>query len=76
MVYQREALHLTYDTIAKNLNVDRSTVCRTVDLFHQTGNVTKKAYDSTNLPCKLTDVVQFLLLQLVIECPGIYLREL
>ena len=76
MIYQREALRLTYWEVARNLNVDSSTVWRTVDLFHRTGSVTKKKYDSANLPRKMTDVVQFLLLQLILERPGIYLREL
>ena len=42
MVYQRDALCLAYEDVAKNLNVDRSTVWRTVDLFHRTGSVAKK----------------------------------
>ena len=54
----------------------RQLHCITVDLFHRTGSVTKKKYDSANLPRKMTDVVQFLLLQLILERPGIYLREL
>ena len=29
MMYQYEALNLTSDTVAANLNVDPSTVCRT-----------------------------------------------
>ena len=69
-------LRLTYADIAKRLNVDPSTVWRTVSLFNQTGSVTKRKYDSTNLPRNLTDVIQFLLFQLIMERPGIYLREL
>ena len=76
MIYQREPLGLTYEEIANNLGVDRSTVWRTVQLFYQTGAIAKKRYDSTNLSRKLTDVVQFTLLQLILEHPGIYLREL
>lgn len=76
MVYQREGLHLSYDKVAQNLGVDRSTVCRTVDLFYRTGNITKKAYDSSNLPRKLTDLVKLILIQLILERPGIYIREL
>ena len=33
MVYQHEALDLTYEAVAANLNVDSSTVSRTVQLF-------------------------------------------
>ena len=39
MVYQKEALKLTYDSI--NLNVDISAVKRTVKLFRETGSVNK-----------------------------------
>ena len=76
MIYQRESLGLTYEEITNNLGVDRSTVWRTVhlSLFHQTGDIAKK-YDSTNLSRKLTDVVQCTLLLLILERPGIYLRE-
>ena len=52
MVYQCEALNLTYDTVAANLNVGPSTMCRTIQLSSRTGHVTKKQYDSSNLPCK------------------------
>ena len=75
MIYQREGLGLSYDTIARNLCVDPATVWRTVELFNQTGNVSKK-YDASNLPRKLTDTVQFFILQLVLERPGILLREI
>ncbi len=57
-------------TMNSNLNVVRSTVWRTVNLFHRTGSVTPKKYDSVNLPQKLTDVVQFMLQQLILERPG------
>ena len=50
MVYQCEALNLTYDTVAANLNVDPSTMCRTIQLSSRTGHVTKKQYDASNLP--------------------------
>ena len=76
MVYQHEALNLTYDTIAANLNVDSSTVSRTVLLFRRTGHVTKKSYDASNLPRELTDTVQLIILQTVLERPGILLHEI
>ena len=76
MVFQRVALRLTYDEIAKNLNVHGSTVWRIVDLFHRTGCIAKKKYNSDGLPRKLSDVVKFLLLQLILDRPGIYLREI
>ena len=55
MVYQYEALNLTCDTVAANLNVDPSTVCRTLQLFRRTGHMTKKQYDASNLPRELND---------------------
>ena len=76
MIYQRCALGLTYETIATSLCVDKATVSRTVDLFERTGGVMKKAYDGVNLPRKLTDTVQFIILHLVLERPGILLREI
>ena len=76
MVYQHAALGLTYTTVASNLNVDTSTVCRTLQLFRRTGQVTKKQYDGTNLIHKFTDEVQLILLQVVLAHPGIKLHEL
>ena len=52
MVYQYEALNLTYNTVAANLNVGPSTMCRTLQLSSCTGHVTKKQYDASNLPCE------------------------
>ena len=68
-MYQYEALNLTSDTVAANLNVDPSTVCRTW-LFCRTGHVTKKQYDASNLPCELNDTIQLILLQVVLERPA------
>ena len=76
MVYQHAALGLTYTTVASNLNVDTSTVCRTLQLFRRTGQVTKKQYDGTNLIYKLTDEVQLILLEVVLAQPGMKLHEL
>ena len=39
MIHQRCSLGITYAQIATNLNIDPSTVCRTVQLFEQTGTV-------------------------------------
>jgi len=75
MVYQQMALDLPYHIVAMNLGVDASTVCRILQLFNQTGTVKKKAYDNVNLNRKLTDIVQFFILQLL-DRPGIYLHEI
>ena len=76
MIWQSEALGLSYGTIAQNLNVDKSTVCRTLQLFHTTGNVTKKEYLRENDFRKLTSPAQLFILQLTLEKPGIYLHEI
>ena len=76
MVWQREVLDLRYEEIAKNLNVDASTVCRTLQLFHETGLVTKRSYSKECLPRKLTEPVQLYILDLVLSKPGIYLHEM
>ena len=52
MVYEREALGLTYNSIGANLQVDPSTVYRTAQPFLNTGTVDKK-YNADNLPRKL-----------------------
>ena len=73
MVYQREALNLSYEAIVHNLGVDPSTVYRTVTLFLKTGSVDKKQYNTANLPRKLTDQVQFFIIHTVLDKPGIML---
>lgn len=76
MVYQRTALGLTYREIAANLCVDFSTVCRTVQAFECSGNVSKKEYNAASLPRKLTEVVELLIMQLVLQNVGITLTEI
>ena len=76
MIWQREALGYTYATIAQNLCVDKSTVSRTINLFHTTGSVTKRPYPEGKAFCKLTSPAQLLILHLVLDRPGIFLREL
>ena len=39
MIYQRCGLGLSYRQIGEQLNVDPSTVCKTVQLFEETGTV-------------------------------------
>ena len=67
---------LSYREIAANLCVDVSTVCRTVQLFERTGNVSKKEYNAASLPRKITKVVELLILQLVLQHVGITLTEI
>ena len=76
MVYQREALQLSFEAIGNNLGVDPSTVCRTVGLFLRTGKVDKKKYNADNLPRKLTDNINFFIMHTVLDKPGIMLAEI
>ncbi len=61
--------------IGENLSVDPSTVCRTLSVFKQTGSVCKK-YPAERAFKKLTKPLQLMILHLVLELPGIYLREI
>lgn len=76
MIYQCEALGETYQKIATNLNVDISTVCRTVAHFNATGDVKPKLYPPNPGTAKLTDIDKLIILELAIEKPGIYLSEI
>ena len=69
-VWQKYALGLTCDSIAANLCVDKSTVSRTIELFHTTGSVSKIPYR------ELTSPAQLFILTLVLEQPGMYLHEM
>ena len=76
MVWQCMALKCTYDQVARNLGVDRTTVSRIVKLFETTGTVSKKGYPKERAFRKLTTPAQLLISNLVIKNPGIYLREI
>ena len=78
MIYQRMALELPLKTISQNLSVDVSTVRRTLVLFKNTGSVNKRPYPSHHRlqRRKLKEADQDLILELVVEQPGIYLGEL
>ena len=76
MVWQKEALGHTYEGVAKNLGVDKATVWRTVSLFQETGNVTKKVYPKEKAFRMLTTPAQLLIFHLVCQNPGIYLSEI
>ena len=75
-MWQFEALGYTHKKIAKHLSVDRSTVSRILKQFHATGTVMKKKYPKDRALRKLSDPAQLLILNLVINKPGIYLREI
>ena len=71
MVWQREGLGYTYDDVAKNLCVDKSTVKRIVDRFKLSGNISKKPYPTHRAARKL-----ILPAQLVMDQPAHYLDEI
>ena len=76
IVWKYEAEDKSQNRIAENLCVDKSTVSRTLKVFHQTGQVSKKPYPKEKSSRKLTKPAQLLILQLVLDRPGIYLKEI
>ena len=75
IIWQKEVMGYTLKDIANNLNIDISTVWRLIKLFETTGNVSKRPYPKGRRFKKLTDTVKLLVLQLILEKPGMYLRE-
>ena len=59
----------------RKLNVDTSTVWRTVQLFLNTGSVSKKEYSKDNLPRKVSESILFVILQVVLDHPRVYLKH-
>jgi transposase len=76
IVWQHEGQRRTAAKIAENLCVDKSTVSRILGKFYLTGQVSKKPYPKDKSHRKLTNPAQMLILQLVLDHPGIYLKEL
>ena len=62
----------------ENLNIDPSTVQRTIKLFETIGTVSKAEYPkgASHPFTKLMVIDEFLSLELVIERPGIYLHKI
>lgn len=78
MIYQYYALQKTSQQIAESLNVDKSTVSRTIKLFTETGAVSKRRYPDSHSAShrKLTDVDKLLIIDIALSKPGIYLSEI
>ena len=72
MVYQYEMLNLPIVEVAMNLNVDPSTVWRTVQLFRKQGTVKPTKNCGQH---KLSDADKFCIMELLIERPESYLQE-
>ena len=77
-MYQAYGLGRSCEDIANRLSVHPCTVRRTLDLFDITGDVAKRDYPSSHgsQVCKLTDVDKLLILEIVLDKPGVYLREI
>ena len=76
IVYQVIGFGKAHKDIADHLNVDPSTVSRLIARFVQTGEVSKNKYPSNASMTKLTDIGKYFVLELVLDRPGIYLREI
>lgn len=75
MVYQRCILELPCTEVARNLNVDPSTVYRTVQLFEETGTVCSiQGYRESPFK-KLTPHDEFAILDVILDKPSTYLKD-
>ena len=73
MVYQRKMLGLTCQQVACNLSVHSSTVWRTVKRFEEEGSIDERKNEG---PHKLTELEEFAIMEIVLEKPSVYLREI
>ena len=76
MVYQTKVVDKSYREIGESSNVDPSTVCRTIALFDETGGVSKRKYPENPGTQKVSEIVKLMILEFVLDKPGIYFREL
>ena len=78
MVYQRCQMGLSYPEIGKRLNVDPSTVQRTVQLFEETGEVLsiQGHHDKTTKKLSTHEELLIVIIEATLENPGAYLHEL
>lgn len=77
IVYQRFALEYSVQRVSENLSVSQSTVRRIGDLFDSTGSVDPKVDPDKGQALKaLSSYDEFYVMELVLEKPGIYLREI
>lgn len=75
-MYQVKVQNQTHRQVASNLCVDQSTISRTVALFDCTGCVDRRKYPSNHGTAKLTDEGKLTIIEIVLDQPSIYLREL
>ena len=74
IVYQHLGMGLSCRDVAKNLNVDPSTVSRVVYRFDQTGSVDPAPRKGVS--SKLSNYDEFIIIENLLERPGMYLHEL
>ena len=76
IVWQCEALAHKPSQVAENLHVDEATVRRVLRTFRATGTVDKRPYLAERAFRVITEPVKLYIAQLVLERPGILLREI
>ena len=76
VVWQSEALGYSPIEVAENLNIDVSTVRRVVSKFSTTGTVSKQPYPTERAFRVITEPVKLFIITLLLEKPGILLREI
>lgn len=76
MVYQRCGLGMSYRQIGEQLNVDPSTICRTVQLFEETGTVHSIQGYHENTTTKLTAQDELAIIEALLDNPSMYLHKL
>ena len=76
MVYQQCLMGLSYVEVAKRLNVDPTTVSRTVRLFEETGTVCSIHGYHENTWKKLSSQDELAIIEAVLDNPSIYLHEM
>lgn len=75
MIYQKN-MGLSYREIGKNLNVDPSTIYRTVRLFEETGTVLSIQGYHEDTTKKLSTQDELTIIEAILDRPSMYLHEL
>ena len=75
-MHQRCQMGLAYDEIARRLNVDPSTVYRTVQRFEDTGDVQSIQGYHEHTTKKLSSQEELAIIEAVLDNPSTYLHEL
>ena len=75
-VYQVKVLPYNFGRVSANLGVSHSTVRRMVRLFDTMGNVDGRGYGSSHPPTRLTSYDEWMIMEIVLAQPGIYLLEI